>query len=315
VPQSLRRTWALLGLASLAVLFVAFLAGRDFVRDVFPECPASLEPDQPYNGKSRQLEPVVLESSSPPSDSPAFQLLFDEKRDPRVGSGWGVQYSNVRIVWNDYARDGSRCQCGSIPVQLSGESPHDLRLYRGSATNLFVVKGRVIGTTTQYESLDTDVRTVFTLKHGTARRLQWNRVVTMRQLPSLVVLFAIGALVVALVRSRRAMAYALHLHTWTEARLVPGGLIESEDGRTLGTLEHVRITARGVRPGAILIAPEALSTASLYRDVPIIPRGRIAEGSHARWANGTMLRLRDARALAIISTACAVLAFGARVIA
>src|SRR5882757_3300711 len=39
VPQSLHRTWAALAIAALAVLVVAVLAGRDFVRHVNAPCP------------------------------------------------------------------------------------------------------------------------------------------------------------------------------------------------------------------------------------------------------------------------------------
>ena len=307
--QSLRRTWAALGLASLAVLLVALIVGRDFVRDVYPECAASLE------GRSSmpptQLEPVFLDTANPPSPStttPSFLLLFDQKRDAR---GWGTQYSNVRIVWND-----SHCNCGSLPVYLPGESPYDLRLYRSEADDSYFVNDE-----------HWELRAVFALKSGAARHLQPDRVVTMHHLPALVIVFAIGALVVALFRSRRAMSYALRLHAWTEARLTPGGLIESEHGASLGMLSDLRElvsceshdlgeqrSSSRIPSGPILVAPEALRQAGLYRDMPIVPPHCIAEGTHTRWVSGTMVRLRDARALAIISTACTLMAFGARAI-
>lgn len=53
----------------------------------------------------------------------------------------------------------------------------------------------------------------------------------------------------------------------------------------------------------------------LYRDMPIIARRNVAEGTHALWAGGTMVRLRDARVLALLSSACTLLAFGARLVA
>ena len=71
------------------------------------------------------------------------------------------------------------------------------------------------------------------------------------------------------------MTYALRVHAWGEARL----------------------------------------TAGLYRDMPIVQRRHIVEGTHARWVIGTMRRLCDARALAVVSALCAAFAFGAKLIA
>ena len=57
----------------------------------------------------------------------------------------------------------------------------------------------------------------------------------MRNLPNVVVVFAIGALVLAIFRSRRAMSYALRIHSWTEARLTP---VTLGDGLTLWGAAH-----------------------------------------------------------------------------
>ena len=307
MPQSLHRTWSALGIAALAVLFVAFLVGRDFARDVYPACGVSLETGPFAVEESASLVPVPLETTEPVPSAPRwFQLRFDQKTDPRA-YGPVTMYANVRVVWNDLALDGKPCACGSIPIALSGESPWDLRLYRVEGTDQYVVKGRATR-----NDLRNELREAFVIKHGPARHLQSDRVFTAHHLPAFVVLLALGALGVALVRSRRAMSYALRLYTWTEARLTDEGLVEGASGETLGTLEQ----ARGARipPGPVLVAPEALSAAGLYRDMPIVQRRNIAEGSHARWASGTMLRLRDARALAVISTLCTALAFGARLI-
>lgn len=237
MPQSLHRTWTALAVAALAVLLVAFLVGRDFVRDVYPECAVSLQTG-PFDGEeSASLVPVAL-----------------------------------------------------------------------GATDQYVVKGRHT-----VSDLRTDFRDAFVIKHGPARHLQADRIFTAHHLPALVVWLALGALGVALVRSRRAMSYALRLHAWTEARLTTEGLIEGESGEPLGTLEQSR--GPRVPAGPVLVAPDALSAAGLYRDMPIVQRRSVAEGTHARWASGTMLRLRDARALAVISTLCTLLAFGARLLA
>ena len=315
MPQSLHRTWAALAIAALAVLVITLLAGRDFVRDVNAPCHGSLHasPERTSLRSLGPLEPVTMETLTSPTDgptapvtSPAFFLVFDKKQ--ASGYGYPTQYDNVRIVWKEPGVDGP-CTCGAMPIALSGEAPSDIQLFRLRGTNRYVVKGR---TSYSYED-DNAVRAIFTLDAGSAHYVQSDRIFSRRHLPLLVSLFALGALVVALFRSRRAMSYALGLHSWTEARLTPGGLIENEAGGTLGTLEQTR--TRQVPAGPVLVAPEALNTSGLYRDVPIVARRNIAEGTHARWASGTMLRLRDARALAVISTACAMLAFGARLIA
>jgi hypothetical protein len=295
VPRSLHRTWAALAVASLAVLCIALLAGRDFVRDVYPECAGSLEA-KPLNmdaEKLRSLVPVALDGTS------SFQLLFDKTESP-IAHGFGPRYSNVRIVWTQADRNGEPCTCGSIPALLFGEAPSELGLYRVAGTD-------------EYAVANTDVRAVFIVKPGAARHLQSDRVFTRHQLPALVALLALGALGVALLRSRLAMAYALRMHAWTEARLTPEGRVEADGGATLGTLEQSQSTR--LRPGPVLVAPSALSSAGLYRDMPIIERRSIAEGTHARWAGATMMRLRDARTLAVISTLCTMLAFGARLMA
>jgi hypothetical protein len=87
VPQSLHRTWSAIGIAALAVLFVAFLAGRDFARDVYPASNVSLE-SSPFDvEESAALVPVSLETTEPvPSSVPWFQP----------------------------------CTCGSIPFALPG---------------------------------------------------------------------------------------------------------------------------------------------------------------------------------------------------
>jgi len=308
VPQSLHRTWTALGVAALAVLLVAFLVGRDFVRDVYPECSVSLEAAPLGSNEKASLERVTLETSDPIPNAPgSFQLRFAEKTDVRT-YGAVTQYSSVRIVWNDVALDGKPAACGSIPITLSGEAPSDLRLYRVGSSDKYIVEGRH-----SVSDLHTDVRAAFVMKHGPSRHLQTDRIFTAHHLPALVVWLALGALGVALVRSRRAMSYALRLHAWTPARLTTEGLLEGEAGETLGMLEQSR--GPRVPPGPVLVAPEALSAAGLYRDMPIVQRREVAEGTHARWASGTMLRLRDARALAVISTLCTLLAFGARLLA
>ena len=315
MPQSLHRTWAALALAAIAVLVVAILTGRDFVRDVYPECPGSIVPLTTYSG-SGKLEPVFLDAANPPvlTGARSFALGFDQKVDLSVVYGARTTYSNVRIVLNDVERDGRPCGCGSIPVRLLSEGPSDLSLYREKGTDLHVLKGRFVNT--EDHDPNGDVRIAFHLSSGPTRHFQKNRIFTQRHVPALVVVLALGALVVALFRSRRAMSYALRLHAWREGRLTPDGVLESVSGTPLGTLEQTRSGGPLARkPGPVLIAPDALPSGSLYRDMCVVERRHVAEGTHALWAGGTMVRLRDARALAVISTACTMLAFGARLIA
>jgi len=316
VPQSLHRTWVALAVATLAVLVVALLTGRDFVRDVNALCPGALH-EEPFTSATGtpKLDPVYLESvasqgtPSPITSGPAFVLTYDQKQKQSNGYAYPTEFKNVRVQWKEpgAAIDARCATCGSVSIALSGEAPADLHLFRERGTNRYVVKGRP-----GYDySDDAAARAAFTVDAVATHRIQLDRIFTARQLPFGVALVALGALVVALFRSRRAMSYARTIHAWTEARLTPGGMLESDAGGTLGTVEQTRFG--GYLPaGPVLVAPEALATNGLYRDVPIVQRRQIAEGTHQRWASGTMLRLRDARALAVISTACTLLAAGAR---
>ena len=65
MPQSLHRTWVALAVATLAVLVVALLTGRDLVRDVNAPCPGSLH-EEPFASWTSlaKLEPVYMESLS-----------------------------------------------------------------------------------------------------------------------------------------------------------------------------------------------------------------------------------------------------------
>jgi hypothetical protein len=306
VPESLRRTWAALAVAALAVLVIALLAGRDFVHDVVPECAGSVVIEPFSTNETPDLLPVALDGESP------FQLRFDQKSEAWLRHGAGPEYLNVRIEWSSFDSDDRPCTCGAIPIRLSGEAPSDLHLYRLAGSNQYVVKGRWANTE-QYYTASTDYRVAFVNTSTPSRHLATDRIFTRQRLPGLIALLAIGALGVGLLRSRRATAYALRTHAWTEARLTPEGLLEADSGGTLGTLEQSHATR--VAPGPVLVAPAALSSSGLYRDMPIVPRRSIVEGTHARWSAATMQRLRDARALAVISTTCTLVAFGARLIA
>jgi hypothetical protein len=321
VPQSLQRTWVAIVLAAIAVLAVAGLTARDFIHDVYVPCPGTMNEEVAFDrssGTMGALDPVSMESiasalpSTPSTGAagPSFVLAYDQKQ--ARGYGYPTEFKNVRIQWKVPGEAASWCTCGSLPIALSGEDPSDLRLFHGyprqRGASRYVVKGR-----SRAGDTSSEVRAVFTIDPFATRHLQTDRIFTARHLPLGVVLLSIGALGVALLRSRRAISYARTIHAWTEARLTPERLLESESGAALGTVEVTRFGI--LPPGPVLVAPEALATSGLYRDVPIVTRRQVAEGTHARWAAGTMLRLRDAQALAVISTACTLLAFAARILA
>ncbi len=310
MPQSLHRTWVALAIAALGVLVVAASVGRDFARDVFATCTTSLVAIPADQIDDSSLVPETLETTEPmPSASHWLQLRFDQKSERRAYAAV-TEYSDVRIVSHDVGLDGKPCTCGSMAITLSGEAPSDLRLYRVAGTEQYVLKGRPT-----VSDVRTDFRGAFVMKHTLGQlHLQSDRILTAHQLPALVAWLALGALGVALVRARRAMAYALRMHAWNEAKLTPEGLLESDTGETLATLAPQSWVTR-LPEGPVLVAKGALSRAGLYRDMPVVERRDVAEGSHARWASGTMVRLRDARALAVVSTACALFAFAARLLA
>jgi hypothetical protein len=314
VPHALRRTWLALALAALAVVVVGLASGRDFVRDVFATCPGSLVllPLRVAPVNAGSLAPVFFDSAEPAvpgkASSGTLALRYDHQK--KASGRAAPRYANVRVVWTALGSDGRACTCGTVPLSLSAETPFDLQLYAIGRTDAFVVKSHAWDAR---HGRGSDVRAVFARHMGSSRQLQRDRIFAMRHSPFFIALVGLGALGVGLVRVRRATAYALRIHTWTEGLLTPAGLIEDEGGRALGRLEEAR--GRGMRPGPLLVAPGALSGAQLYRDMPIVARRSVAEGTHARWVSATMLRLRDARALAVLSTGCTLLAFGARLLA
>lgn len=309
VKQSLHRTWLALGVAALAVLVVAGLVGRDFVRDVYPECPGALRLDEPFDASesTRRLDQVdVIDPKGDPGVT-RLRLRFDAK--PLKGYFSGTEYSNVRILRSEVEKDGRECECGKVMLlktpETIGVDPTDLRVFRDRASGLYVVKN------------GNDVVATIRATREPQRMFQRDRVFAMRNLACVVVLFGLGALGVALFRSRRAMAYAFRFHGWTEATLTSQGHIENESGGLLANVDSSMSSTRRRWPvpvGDVLVDPKALSASSLYREMPIVSRSSILEGGHSRWLTMTMVQLRDARALAVISTLCTAAAYAARVL-
>ena len=307
MKQSLHRTWLALGVAALAVFVVAGLVARDFVRDVYPVCPGGLRLEEPFDSTvTKRLDPVeVIDPHGDPGVT-RLRLRFDAK--PANSFFPGTVYSNVRILRAELEKDGRECECGKVMINwvpdYAGADPTELKVFRDRASGLYVVKK------------GSDVVATLRATREPARMFQRDRVLSMRNLACVVVLFGLGALGVALFRSRRAMAYAFRFHGWTEATLTSQGHIENESGGLLANVDSSMSSTRRRWPvpvGDVLVDPKALSASSLYREMPIVSRSSILEGGHSRWLTMTMVQLRDARALAVISTLCTAAAYAARV--
>lgn len=323
--QSLFRTWVALGIAAAAVLVVAFLAARDFVRDVYPECPGSLLVVRSPDGQG-DLTGLERVDGTGQSDVPGgFRLRFIE--EPR-GRDDALHDNDARLVRVQVGADGRECRCGAVPVSWSAwgpTTPLELDLFYERATGDFYVVVPAVprhlnvdGVPTGFSGTSASVAATFRATHAKTRSFQSQRVFDRRNLSLLVATIALGALGVALGRSRRAISYAVRVHAWTEARLTSQGRIESESGALLANVDSSLTSTRHAWPipvGPVLVAPDALAGDGVYRDMPVVTRAKIVEGSHARWASATMVRLRDARALAVIGTLSAALAYGARFLA
>jgi hypothetical protein len=86
--------------------------------------------------------------------------------------------------------------------------------------------------------------------------------------------------------------------------------VESETGASLGTMElRSRVPA-----GQVIVDPNAFEGRDVYREMPILTRRTVGSGSHQRWYEGTMRRLRDARSLAIVATMTTLFALVARIV-
>gem|GEM_PF-2169188 len=311
--STLLRTWAALGIAGVAVLFVAFLAAYDFARDVLPVCAGSLEPERlAFGDTDGDFETIdVLDTSPPPVGRPRPRLFWTERR---VGV-----IRNVRLVRTDASPDGRERACGTLRLDWTahtyGATPENIKVRRDRRTGIYLVEQPAIASTGYPHDI---VLARFRFDDAPRRVFQSSRVFSMRHLSSGIIGLALGALGIALLRSRRAIAYALRLYTWTEARLTPQGRIESETGALLGTLDSSLTSTHRAWPipvGPVLVAPVVVGAPGLYREMPVITRKNVVEGTHARWATAAAVRLRDARALAIVSTVCAALAYGARLFA
>lgn len=277
----LSRTWIFLAVAAVAVVVLAIGTIRRGTRDLFVECRGDL----------------VAESWTVwPSETTTAPAASD-----------------VRLAWDDHAKTRNQ----DLRVVVAGDGPvgcNDLRVppERGPAAlspwryDVRALDGHRRVVVDPYQN----PIVVFRHEDRTGRRFVPKNLLTATQLPSFVALVAIAALFVGVLRARRATAYATRIHAWTEARLRPDGLLESEGGTTLGTVD----AAARVPAGAVLVDPKSLEGHDAYRALPLIERGRIVAGTHARWLEGTARRMRDAQALAIVASLVATAAFVGRVL-
>ena len=328
--QSLVRTWIALGVAAAAVLVVAILTGRDVSRDLFAECPSRLvlEPDgsppfavqlgldEKQAAKIERLKRAdILSDEDYAASRPFMRIAFDEK----LASKGTALAAHVRVEQLFLFRDGTSRTCGSVPVDWAAHAqsldpPSVLEIYRDTSSGLYAV----IDPHGRPNTPDRPrLVSVFRAADERTRYFQPSLIVTMKNLPVVIALLSAFALVVALLRSRHAMAYALRLHTWTEARLTSQGRLEDDNGSILANVDSSITGSRRQWPipvGAVLVSPDALREAEggLYRAMPVVGRRDLAAGSHRRWTTATMTRLRDARALAVISVLATALAYAAR---
>jgi hypothetical protein len=304
VPQSLRTTWIAILLATLAVVGTGFFIVRNFVRDVFVDCRGSLQQvSESELGSNPELQRVDRDDKSRVLASD-LDIKFDEKQ----GKGWSepTKYSNVRVVWS---RPDATCACSDVPLKWNEtmSAPYSATIWRDKSTGLFVVHRPGYS---QYGSYKSDPIAVFRKTEAAGHRFQMDRVFSPKHVSMLVFLLALGALGFAATRALRATPYATRMHTWRTATLRPEGFVESDTGATLGTLEsRTRVPA-----GPVIVDPSAVEGRDIYREMPILGRRHVAAGSHERWFDGTMRRLRDARSIAILTTITTALALVAHLI-
>ena len=304
VPNSLTKTTVALLLAALAVLVTAGIAMRDFIRDVNAPCPGTLVVDQEARDPAQPHDPRVVlpiintrEKEPQTPEGVQFRLLYESNE-----AAYPVTYRNVRLEWLSTSTDGP-CVCGSIPITLEGaQGPYGFELTFDPRSS-------------QYTLTNGSSQTLrFTVAPTPSHHVQIARILSRRHMSLAVSFAAFLALGVAWLRQRKARAYALTMHAWREVELTSGQMIQSETGEMLGALQS---TSRRIwqRAGKVLVAPEALGGSGLYRDVPAIEPRHVARGGHDEWARATMIRLRDARALAILSALTSGIALAAHLLA
>jgi hypothetical protein len=299
VNRTLRKTWTLLAVATLAVLGVGFFTFRDLFRDVFVTCKTGFVVED-VDAEGITLAPLDL---VPFGDKSGFVVAYDRVVPDKKNYGLS-RYEGVRITTTscNTVAPGDDCACSSVPLRWVEKTfratPSDVHLYRHAASGDYVVRART-WTMSSEETI-----AIFRKSAAPVCRFVPARALSRRHVPSLVVLVAFGALAFGAFRARRAIAYASGMSAWKESTLSSDGMLQDESGATIGVLAS---GGRRVPPGPVIVDPSSLGSGSVYRELPVVARSLVAAGDHARWAEATALRLRDARSLAAISAACAVL--------
>jgi hypothetical protein len=290
VPSRLRATYALLAVAFVTCLVVAFISFRCLKREVIPECHGVLE--------HVDYEPPAGWSFDRLPGSGAFGPTKDTLRveiDP-------FDRSTLRVV-RMHPEGSDSLMCGAIPIygqNAAFHSPNEFTLFRGPHDVYVAVQGGNPPSPFDATTRAVVFRTVEVDEHV----WQAGRLFSPRALTVVISVAAIFSLLIALVRSRRGIAYATKLHAWTEGELGDGGRVLTPEGEALGIVSS---SSAWIGRGPVLVAPRP-QTDTMYREMRILDRRDVAQGSHAAWATITMRGLRDARALAIVSTACSALA-------
>lgn len=303
MPQSLRNTWIAVILAAITVSLTGFFIVRNFVRDVFVDCRGRLvqvseselgdDPDLVRADRDEKNRVVATD----------LEIKFDEVKGKKYAD---TTYKNVRVVWS---RGETSCACNDVSLKWEShyEAPYSVSIWRDKSTGLFVVHRSGWSKSSTFKTAPI---AVFRKADGEGHRFQSNRIFSGKHVSLAVFLLALGALGFAATRALRATPYATRMHAWRAATLRNEGFIESDTGMTIATLE----SGTKVPAGPVIIDQTALEGRDIYREMPILGRRHIAAGSHERWFDGTMRRLRDARSIAIISTVTTGLALVAHVI-
>lgn len=111
--------------------------------------------------------------------------------------------------------------------------------------------------------------------------------------------------IAAPLRRRRARRYASLHRAWKEAVLAPDGRLQREDGSAIGVLDRGR--ARWAGP--VLVSPDALTSATAFRDGVVVATRDVIAGGHALHARQAAAALRDARWLTAFTFAGAAFSF------
>jgi hypothetical protein len=254
--RALRLTWLMVIVAAACVTFAGIFVLRRSIDDFYVPCRGVLVQVSPADGGK-------------PIDSKDTPLFVEREKNAR------------RIVW---IRPDEATTCNELTIPDPA--------WWSPSTEL-IVRDRGDGT---YDFAEKDHRFAVRLSEMRARRFVPARFELRAQIPALVFLLAMIALLVAAFRAMRATHYATRLHAWSEGTLREDGVVESRSGRTIGRLES---PAR-IPPGDVIVDPA--DGGGAYRALRMLTRGDVGEGDHERWRNGTLRRLRDARTLAIVAT-------------